>query len=275
MALARPRVGHIEFLNCLPLYYGLVHSHAVVDLDLRRGTPAELSDALIAGELDIAPVPSIEYLRHADDLLLLPELTVSSTGEVGSIILAVKEPVEDAHGKRIAMTDRSRTSQALLRILLIEHWGVEAELVVCPPDLKSMLASNDGALLIGDDALRADYPASVLTYDLGSAWEAHTGLPMVYAVWAVRRAYAEVHPGIVSRVHQGFMASLDYSRDNADEVAERAAEWEPFDAGFLAAYFRKLSFSFDDADRRGLELFAGKAVAHGLLGRAPQLHFAL
>ena len=70
MTVPRPRVGHIQFLNCLPLYWGLVHSGALLDVDLRRDTPDRLSDRLVAGDLDIAPISVVEYLRHASDLTL-------------------------------------------------------------------------------------------------------------------------------------------------------------------------------------------------------------
>ena len=60
----RPRTGHIQFLNCLPIYYGLVTGRGILDLDLVKGTPAELNTMLLEGALDISPVSSIEYARH-------------------------------------------------------------------------------------------------------------------------------------------------------------------------------------------------------------------
>ena len=74
--VARPRVGHIQFLNCLPIYWGLMRSGAVLDVDLHKDSPDRLSAALVAGDLDIGPISQVEYLRHADELLLLPDLAV-------------------------------------------------------------------------------------------------------------------------------------------------------------------------------------------------------
>src|SRR3954462_14273849 len=68
-AVRRPRVGHIDFLNCLPLFWGLARTGSLLDVDLRRDTPDALSDALTAGALDIAPISLMEFLRHSDDLL--------------------------------------------------------------------------------------------------------------------------------------------------------------------------------------------------------------
>jgi hypothetical protein len=67
----RPRVGHIQFLNCLPIYWGLMRSGALLDVDLRKDTPDRLNTALVAGDLDIGPISLVEYLRHTDELLLL------------------------------------------------------------------------------------------------------------------------------------------------------------------------------------------------------------
>ena len=113
----RPRVGHIQFLNTLPLYHMLVKSGAVLDIDLFKDTPTALCRKLLAGELDISPVPSIEYARHADEILLLPQLTVGSDGRVMSIIIVSKVPIEELGGKTVALTNTSATSQALAKII--------------------------------------------------------------------------------------------------------------------------------------------------------------
>src|SRR3981081_2644898 len=83
----RPRVGHIQFLNCLPLYWGLMRSGALLGVDLHKDTPDQLNAALVSGDLDIGPISLVEYLRHADELLLLPELAVGSDGPVQSVLM--------------------------------------------------------------------------------------------------------------------------------------------------------------------------------------------
>jgi predicted solute-binding protein len=67
----RPRLGHIQFLNCLPLYYGLVKNDVLLDVDLVQAAPKDLTRMLLDGKLDIAPIPAIEYARNAKDLVLL------------------------------------------------------------------------------------------------------------------------------------------------------------------------------------------------------------
>ncbi|MDQ3700860.1 MAG: menaquinone biosynthesis protein, partial [Chloroflexota bacterium] len=233
---ARPRVGHIQFLNCLPLYHGLVRDGAVLDMELTKGTPTELNRLLVAGALDIAPISSVEYLRHAGELLLLPDLTVSSDGPVKSIALVSRVPLEALGGKTVALTNTSATSQVLTQLVLAWRCATPPRTFACPPDLGRMLDEADAALLIGDPALRVLWrpPAGLYCYDLGEEWQRHTGRAMVYAVWAVRRAYAAAAPSLVEEVLAAFRRSLRWSLSRIDEIAAAASRWEPFPAAVLA-----------------------------------------
>ncbi|HET6214355.1 MAG TPA: menaquinone biosynthesis protein, partial [Micromonosporaceae bacterium] len=192
----RPRLGHIQFLNCLPLYWGLMRSGALIDVELFKDTPDRLNAALVAGDLDIGPISLVEYLRHADDLLLLPDLAVGSDGPVFSVnMVSTRRPAE-LDGCRVALGSTSRTGVLLARMLLASRYAVRPEYFSCPPDLTEMLLEAEAAVLIGDVALRARYEAparGLVVTDLGQAWRDWTGLPMVFAVWAVRRDYAREH----------------------------------------------------------------------------------
>lgn len=267
----RPRVGHIQFLNCLPLYWGLMRSGALLDVELLKDTPDRLNAALIAGDLDIGPISLVEYLRHADDLLLLPDLAVGSDGPVLSVNIVSTVPLDRLAGKRVALGSTSRTGVLLARMLLAQRYEVVPEYFACPPDLTEMLLEADAAVLIGDVALRALYEApgrGLLVTDLGQAWRSWTGLPMVFAVWAVRRDFAVAHPGLVKEVHEAFLRSRELSLASLDEVAAAAARWETFDAATLASYFRVLDFSLGARQVAGLREFAGRAAG---LGAAPPL----
>ena len=269
----RPRLGHIQFLNCLPLYYGLVKSDAVLDVELVKAAPRDLTGMLIAGELDIAPIPSIEYARHADEFVLLPDIAISSDGEVQSILLLSKVPVEGLDGQKVALTNTSRTSQVLTRVLLARHWGVFPEFVEMPSDLGSMMRDAEAALLIGDDALRAfwDSPEGLYAYDLGAEWTRWTDLPMVYAVWAVRRSFAADRPDAVAAVADALTNSLAYCRENLDGISEHAARWEPFPTEAFYSYFEALHFRFEPRFREGLRRYLTEAVAVGELDEVPDI----
>jgi chorismate dehydratase len=274
---ARPRVGHIQFLNCLPIYWGLVRSGALLDVELHKDTPDRLNDALVAGDLDIGPISLVEYLKNADDLLLLPDLAVGSDGPVLSVNLVSRVPLAELDGRRVALGSTSRTSVLLARLWLQDVHGVRPDYFTCPPDLTSMLLEADAAVLIGDAALRAthDAPRRGLTvHDLGAAWRDWTGLPMVFAVWAARRDYAEAYPGLVKEVHDDFVRSRDEALAHVDEVAEHAARWEHFDGPTLATYFRTLDFSLGPRQVEGLVKFSRRAAAAGAVPSVVSPQFA-
>ncbi|SCL17110.1 futalosine synthase [Micromonospora rhizosphaerae] len=269
--VARPRVGHIQFLNCLPIYWGLMRSGALIDVELHKDSPDRLNAALVAGDLDIGPISQVEYLRHADELLLLPDLAVGSDGPVLSVNVVSTRPLAELDGRRVALGSTSRTGVLLAQLLLGERYGVRPEYFRCPPDLTQMLLEADAGVVIGDVALRALYEAprrGLAVTDLGQAWREWTGLPMVFAVWAVRREFAAAHPGLVKEVHEAFLRSRDLCLAELDQVAEAAARWEPFDAATLATYFRTLDFSLGERQVAGLREFARRAAA---IGEAPAL----
>jgi chorismate dehydratase len=262
----RPRVGHIQFLNCLPIYWGLVRSGALLDVELTKDTPDRLNDMLVGGDLDIGPISLVEYLRNADELLLLPDLAVGSDGPVLSVNLVSQQPLDALEDRRVALGSTSRTSVLLARMWLAEVHGVTPAYFVCPPDLTAMLLEADAAVLIGDAALRATFDAprrGLSVYDLGQVWRDWTGLPMVFAVWAVRRDYAEANPGLVKDVHNAFVRSRDDALAHVEQVAAQAARWEVFDAATLATYFRTLDFSLGPRQLDGLVEFARRAAAVG------------
>jgi len=270
----RPRVGHIQFLNCLPLYYALVNNNSILDMDLIKGTPTELNDLLISEKLDIGPISSIQYARNHDRFYLLPTLTVSSDKEVKSILLISKVPPGELSGKRVALTNTSATSQVLVQIILREAYGVNPIYFTCPPDLPMMLREAEAALLIGDEALRTLFsPLGLITLDLGVEWRKLTRHKMVYAVWVARKEFAEEKPHLVREVYESLIGSMEYSLKNVSKIAENASRWEIFSSKFLEDYFSSLRFSFDKDYQEGLLYFLGKARKHGFLKMVPELGF--
>lgn len=256
----RPRFGHIQFLNCVPIYWGLVRSGALLDLDLVKDTPERLSEQLVAGDLDIGPISLVEYLRNAADLVVLPDLAVGSDGPVMSCNLVSQLPFDRLDGERVALGSTSRTTVQLARMVLRERHHVRPDYYTCPPDLAEMMREAAAGVLIGDAALRAslyDGPRLGLrVMDLGAEWKDWTGLPMVFAVWAVRRDFLAANPGLTREVHEACLRSRDLAMAEVDKVAEHTARWEAFDAGVLERYFTTLDFSFGERQLAGVREFA-------------------
>ncbi|WP_371795546.1 menaquinone biosynthetic enzyme MqnA/MqnD family protein [Streptomyces sp. NBC_01718] len=257
---SRPRVGHIQFLNCLPLYWGLARTGTLLDLELSKDTPEKLSEQLVRGDLDIGPITLVEYLRNADQLVAFPDIAVGCDGPVMSCVIVSQRPLEELGGARVALGSTSRTSVRLAQLLLAERYEVSPDYYTCPPDLGLMMQEADAAVLIGDAALRAslhDAPRLGLqVHDLGQMWKEWTGLPFVFAVWAARKEYLAAHPAMVNEVHRAFLASRDLSLEEVTKVSETAARWEVFDAELLERYFTTLDFRFGAAQLEGVREFA-------------------
>lgn len=257
---SRPRVGHIQFLNCLPLYWGLARTGTLLDLELSKDTPERLSEQLIRGDLDIGPVTLVEYLRNADDLVAFPGIAVGCDGPVMSCVIVSQLPLDRLDRARVALGSTSRTSVRLAQLLLAERYGVRPDYYTCPPDLGLMMQEADAAVLIGDAALRAnlhDAPRLGLqVHDLGQMWKEWTGLPFVFAVWAARKDFLAAHPETAAKVHEAFLASRDLSLEEVTKVAEQAARWEAFDAEVLEQYFTTLDFRFGPDQLAGVREFA-------------------
>ncbi|MBS3909534.1 MAG: menaquinone biosynthesis protein [Actinobacteria bacterium] len=273
--MLRPRVGHIQFINCLPLYYGLVQNNVLLDVELVKGTPTELNKWLLEGKLDISPISSIEYCRNYKDLMLMPNLAVAADGEVKSILFISKVPIEEMDGRLVALTNTSATSQTLTRIILRDKYGLSPKYFSCPPDLSEMLMEADGALLIGDHALRVlhEPPQDLYLYDLGKEWKELTGRRMVFAVWAARRIFAAENPDLVKEIYEGFMKSMAYSIEKVDEIAVAVSRWENFEADFLRDYFASLRFDLDAPYREDLLAYATRAYELGFIQEIPKLEF--
>ena len=270
----RPRVGHIQFINCLPLYYGLVKNNALWDVELTKDTARELSQHLLTDKLDISPIPSIEYARHWRELVLLPGLSVSCDGPAASIFLVSKVPIYQLHNRKIALTNTSRTSQVLLKVIMQNKYHVEPEYFESPPNLGSMLLEADAALLIGDHALHIHYqvPDGLYAYDLGNEWKQLTGQKMVFAVWAAKRRFAQEKSELVRQVQQSFVNSMNYSMTHIEQLAKDSARWEVFDADFLKSYFTTLRFGFDSSYQQGLMEYYRQAQALQYIAEIPELN---
>jgi chorismate dehydratase len=220
------------------------------------GVPTALNRMLIAGEIDVAPISSIEYARNADTLRLLPRLCVSTEGAVDSIQLITRKPLE--HVRSVAVTPESATSVVLTKVLL-----GDVELV--PLD-----APADARMLIGDAALRSAFDDPTPHHDLGRLWQERTGLPMVFAVWACREGVGEG----LAELERAHLRSLALARSEPELLARKAAEEYGWPAGFMARYFEKLRYHFGPRERQGLVRFFELAHLAGELDVVPELRFA-
>jgi chorismate dehydratase len=262
--LPKLRVGIVNFLNSKPLAWGFLKGHHADLFAPSYHPPALIARLLSQGNLDIGLIPSIEVQR-IPGLKVLPDLCIAARHEVRSVILISRCPPEEI--RRVALDQNSRSSAALLRILLRERFRLDPEYLHERADAERMLAEADAALLIGDPALKVDRER-YLVVDLAAEWYALTGLPFVFAVWAVR-------PDVdLPELPFYFKSSLRYGLSSLDNLVRESAAELGLDSEEVRAYLTEYLHFFLRADEiAGLEEFYRRAHHHGLILEPRPLDF--
>ena len=291
--MSKLRISIVEFLNTAPLVWGFTDGPLEGRYHLSFTVPSLCAEALRSGEADVAIVPAIEYQRM-DEMVVLPDMAVAAKGEVRSVLLLAKKPIELA--RRVALDTNSRTSAALVRLLCRGLWRIAPEFLDMAPDPVAMLSAADAALVIGDpalaiqlrvDALAQKQPGgkvccegdpeeqpvpgidTLFVYDVAQQWREMTGKPCVMAIWAGRRDV--ITPEVVA----DFLASKEYGLSQIGEIAEGAALKLDMSPCHLERYLQKnIDFSLDAENLEGLERYFELCAGAGLIPRARPVEFA-
>ena len=245
------RIGKIPYTNLFPIYYYL-EKMASEEYEFIEGVPSEINLYLQGGLVDVSPSSSIEFLRRPEDYIIIPGHSVSSAGPVGSILLFSKRPVETLEGLTVLYSYQSETSASLLRIILSSFYQIECPVESSDQTLYEGMKNHEAYLLIGDDALREalKWPDHYI-YDLGDIWYRETGLPFVFALWMTRKSHREMVDSFVSDLDKAKSEALRNLPSIADAAPSR--RWAAKED--LVAYWKRLSYNFDDKEKEGLELF--------------------
>ncbi|MGX2993505.1 menaquinone biosynthetic enzyme MqnA/MqnD family protein [Streptomyces sp. JNUCC 64] len=272
------RLGDLSYLNCVPPRWGLARGGAHGIAADVSGPPERIAAELLAGRLDAGPVSLVRYLRHTDVWEPLPGgVAIGGDGPVRSCHLVSRVPLEDLDAAGVALSEASRTTNLLARVLLEDALGVRPRYHRAPQDLPGMLARADAAVLIGDEALRvgAAPPPGVRVHDLGALWRQWTGLPMVFAVWVVRRTVARARPERVRATATALREAVALARAHPSAVAAAGAEESARGPGgrlserTLLDYYRALDHCLGPRQLTAVRVFARHAAAHGEVpGRA-------
>ena len=267
------RIGEIRYANCTPVYSTLKAGFDCGPYEFVTGEPSLLNAMLARGEVDVSASSSIEYARHADEYLVIPDLSISSSGEVKSVLLLSRMPVEELSGKKILTSSKSQTSVGLLKVLCKLRYGVfpRFETGSCLECFQEGLLP-DGCLAIGDEALKlaaSGLFAHVL--DLGATWLEWTGLPFVFAVWVLRKKVVAEKNGLLRQGLEALLSSKRWGLGNIGRICEAAAASGLMRVGQFEQYYRCLRYDFDEPEQRGLELFYSSLHQAGELERVPPL----
>lgn len=265
------RLGRIDYLNCYPFYYHMLEKEPLKGVKLYPALPSALNRMMAEKELDMSPVSAAAYSELNRDALLLPDFCISSTGLVKSVILTSKFPIEGLGGKNLGLTSASRTSVVLLKIILKKFYGCEPLYRAAGP--RPGLKDFDAALLIGDDAMTKEADAAPYRYDLGELWLKKTGLPVVFAVFAVARAAAAADPAGIRAVVNSYRASLRCLAEERPELAAKASLKYPGVTRDIDDYLATLRYEFTDDRKDALKYYFSAASELGLLKEVKGLEF--
>lgn len=268
----KPYIAASSYLNAAPLCYSFVFGEQRNRCEfLSDAAPARCAEMLADGRADAALIPAIEYQRIAG-LKAAPGACVASKREVRSVLLASRVPLERV--RTVALDNSSRTSAALIQIILGHFCGVEAAYHQAPPRLADMLETNDAALIIGDPAMLIDR-STVHVYDLAEEWRKHTDLPFVFAFWAIR-ADSTSWPGSTDAAEDriDFNAAKIEGLAHAEELAEIYGERLGLPKGELLSYLTEnITYNLDEECLRGLRLYYELANQCALIAEPRDLVF--
>lgn len=264
MSVARTiRIGAVSYLNSKPLIEGL--DEATPHADLILDYPSCLADQLAAGDLDVALIPSIEYFRNPGHEIV-SNACVATHGAVLSVKMYSR--VHPGDIKTLALDAGSRTSAALVQIILNERYGVKPQLVPLSMEQTTADTQADAILLIGDRAMHEPDEAFVETWDLGEEWLNWTGLPFVFAMWVVRSEFdgRDIEHALCDARDRGIAA--------LEPIAYREAAALGIDEADAFEYlYNNLHFKLGAAERHGLKLFYELAAKQGLVPEGVDLVF--
>ncbi|MGB7293116.1 MAG: menaquinone biosynthesis protein [Thermodesulfobacteriota bacterium] len=244
------KLGAVPFLNVKPLVYPLEEGLVKNDFDIVYENPSRLSTLLSEKKVDLGLIPVAELLKR-DIYRVVPNLSISSRGEVASVVLLSKKSVAEI--KTVAVDLRSQSSSSLLRIILEIFNNVNPNYVKRIPD-GSFLEGVDAGMYIGNDGLRIRYspPGGYTVVDLGEAWTKETGLPFVYAVYAVRE---EVNLG---KNLEALEMAKSIGLKNIDKIVKANAEKVNLSEEICHRYLtERIYYDLGDQEIEGINTFRG------------------
>lgn len=268
------RIGAVSYLNTKPLVYRL--SELAPQHQLIFDLPSRLADQLAAGELDVALIPSVEYFQNPD-YTIVSDACIACRGPVRSVKLFSRTPIENI--RTLALDEGSRTSVALVQILLKERFGLTPQTLPFPISLRPDEVPADALLMIGDRAMHPPIGEFVAQWDLGDAWCRWSELPFVFAMWVARKGSGFAVQGSgKARDHEiknrrqdnsqplrELASVLSRARDlgvaNVEEIAAREHAAAGIDRSDCLTYLRDhLHFHLGSREQAGLRLFRQHAA---------------
>lgn len=247
-------IGHLSFISGLPISFAFERGLLPDTSNQNRfGRPGELDDLMAAGELAAAPISSLEYIRRRERYALLPNLSLSSWGRIGSACLFTRGTFAELSGQTIALPTFGATSNALVQWLLQKLFGVDAQYVEVDGRLDELLAKYPAALLIGDEALvEVAKGGDLVKLDLGEAWWQMMHTPFVHTVWACQ---ANLPADVQQHLATQFGEAKALGRTHHTEIVAEATRRLGLTPEQIEAYYALLNYELTPVHRQSISLF--------------------
>lgn len=259
------KLGVIDVLNVLPVYYCINSNRIKVPAEIVKGKITDLNRQLNEGSIDISVVSSFEYAQHAEQYYVFPSLSIGANGPVQSIYLFLDQPLEHLTQSVIRLTQHSLTSVHLIQYILKD----------CDIEYTTDLnRSVNGELLIADEAIRRFYRKDYRhCYDLSALWKSITGLPFVFALWCVRKDTFNKNPGTVKKIHTALIQSKNLSNTFLEQMSKEHFQGVFPNQTECFQYLSNLHYGLTLPFQSGYALFQEKMVEIGKLTKISPLEF--
>ncbi|MEO7049994.1 MAG: menaquinone biosynthesis protein [Ferruginibacter sp.] len=238
------RVGAVSYLNTKPLVYGFEKGMMKDEIELIFEYPAKVAAMLLDDEIDIGLIP-VAVIPKLKEHFIISDYCIGASGKVASVCLFSDVPLNEI--THILMDYQSRTSAALLKVLLKEHWKIEPVLIDTKENYQQGIKGTTAGLVIGDRALQ-QRKQSPYIYDLAGEWEKMTGLPFVFAAWVSNK---KLPVDFIDEFNKATSEGLNH----IDEIVTA----NHFDVYSLKTYYTEnIDYRLDAGKREALALFLKK-----------------
>ncbi|HIJ80022.1 MAG: menaquinone biosynthesis protein [Desulfobulbaceae bacterium] len=259
------RIGMVNFINTAPLYEVWRQTVHRPDWQVTEAPPSVLNRMLFNSELDLGFVSSHEYAAHPERYKILSDLSISATGPVGSVFLFSEVDFAELSGRLVLLSSQSQTSVSLVKIILEEFYSVQPRYVAgMAGEIGDELVRPAAVLAIGDEALRLA-AENIFPYrlDLSEAWQQETGLPFVFAVWAVREDFCRQDADTVVAVHQELLRCVREGREQLKKISVQVASRIPMEVEACFDYLQGVEYDLSPEKLQALTLFFEYLIKRG------------
>lgn len=266
--------GKLNYLNTIIFYLEL--ESVLNDIKYISGTPSTLNMMLRNGEIDLSPSSSIEFAMRPRTYLVFPDLSISSYGEVKSVLLFSKYPLSELNFKKISITSASATSYTLIKIILESFLSLKkVEYLISSSPPEYALNTSDAVLLIGDEALfLANKLKANFVYDLGKLWFDLTGMPFVFALWIIRRDSFNKNREKFKQIYEVLLNAKKRFLKDKNYFFNGLPQLKVIDRSQILDYWETINYDLTEEHIKSINKFYKLSAELNLIPKAPLLAFA-